>query len=257
MNLIIIVTMHFFYGFKNNFFKSELLIPTFINRKFKKKDRYLLCKCYIENNNWKFKILDKKKIEDKFYLINSDNFSNDDFFFLITEENFDKLNPKKLLNFEKFPVRANLKLYLENGGFSSYQSDYPHRMVGIKGNVTCAVGTLANKNADKNFILFRNIFQNPIKEKFNSYLLDVKTNTKVHEFTNYTNTTNIMELDKDFVKPEIYFMSDKYIGIPSFISIKNKHLSFEHTHPPHAYILNPKKFYLVDKLKRKVDEIIN
>ena len=53
--------MHFFYGFKNNFFKSELLIPTFINTKFKKKEHYLLCKGYIENNNWKFKILDKKK----------------------------------------------------------------------------------------------------------------------------------------------------------------------------------------------------
>ena len=57
--MIIIVTMHFFYGFKNNFFKSELLIPILIEN-LKKKDRYLLCKCYIENNNWKFKILDKK-----------------------------------------------------------------------------------------------------------------------------------------------------------------------------------------------------
>ena len=113
-------------------------------------------------------------------------------------------------------------------------------MVGIKGNVTCAVGTLANKNADKTLFYSETYFKTH-QRKFNFYLLDVKTNTKVHEFT-IINTTNIMELDKDFIKPEIYFMSDKYIGIPSFISIKNKHLSFEHTHPPHAYILNPKNF---------------
>jgi hypothetical protein len=79
----------------------------------------------------------------------------------------------------------------------------------------------------------------------------------VHEYELYTNTTNVLEIDKYFIKPEIYFVSGKYLGVPSFLSVNNKHISLEHTHPPHAYILNSKKFYLVKKLKDKLNEIIN
>ena len=93
--------------------------------------------------------------------------------------------------------------------------------------------------------------------KFKSYLVNIKSNKKIHEFDMYTNTTNILELNKDFIKPEIYFVTDKYVGIPSFLSFKNNHISFEHTHPPHAYILNPEKFDLVNKMKKKFNEIIN
>lgn len=249
--------MHFFYGVKNDFLKSELQIPNFRNRNFHDNNKYFVCKCYIENNNWKYDKLTNETVEKKFFLVGNNQISNDDLFFLINEENFSKLNPNKLLNFEKFPVRANFMISMVNGGFSSYQSEYPFGMVEKKGNVTCAIDSLANTNADQNFMLFRNIFSNPIKEKFKSYLVDIKKNEKIHEFDNYTNTTNIMKLEKKFIRPEVYFMSEKYIGIPSFISIKNKHLSFEHTHPPHAYIMNPKKFYLVNKLKEKFNEIIN
>ena len=42
--------------------------------------------------------------------------------------------------------------------------------------------------------------------------------------------------------PEIFLVTDKYLGIPMYISVKNNHLSFEHTHPPHEYILSKNKF---------------
>ena len=104
-------------------------------------------------------------------------------------------------------------------------------------------------------ILFYN--QHSLENKFNAYLVNIKSKSKVHKYELYTNTTNILEIKKSFIKPEIYFVSDNYLGIPSFISVKNKHISFEHTHPPHAYILNSKKFDLVNKFKDKFNEIID
>ena len=50
---------------------------------------------------------------------------------------------------------------------------------------------------------------------------------------------------------------EKYLGIPTFLTIKNNHLSFEHTHPPHEYILNKEKFKIVADLKNKFNDIIN
>ena len=41
-----------------------------------------------------------------------------------------------------------------------------------------------------------------------------------------------------------------------FVSEKKKHLSFEHTHPPHEYILSNDKFMKVSELKREINEII-
>ena len=45
-------------------------------------------------------------------------------------------------------------------------------------------------------------------------------------------------------------MTDKYIGVPMYVSVKNNFLSFEHTHPPHEYIVGEKKFVKVANLKR-------
>ena len=72
-----------------------------------------------------------------------------------------------------------------------------------------------------------------------------------------TNYLNEIPVDKKFIKPEIFLFSDKYIGVPIFCSIKNKHLSFEHTHPPHEYIQGKDKFKIVNQLKKEFSEIIN
>ena len=249
--------MHFFYGIKNNKFRSELTIPLFECRKFYIENNYSVCRCYAKDDRWHYEKINSMRINDKFYFIENEYINNDNFFFLIKDENFNRLSNNELIKFEKFPVRANFKIYLDQGGFSSYQSEYPFGMVGRKGSVTCSVSSLANVDADNNYILFRNIFNKPIKEEFNSYLVNVKSNKKIKEYKLKTNTSNILEIERNHIKPEIYFVTDKYLGIPSFISIKNGHVSLEHTHPPHAYILNSKKFHLVNKLKNKFNEIIN
>ena len=42
-----------------------------------------------------------------------------------------------------------------------------------------------------------------------------------------------------------------------YVSVKNGFLSFEHTHPPHEYILSENKFLKVTNLKKEINEIIN
>ena len=42
-----------------------------------------------------------------------------------------------------------------------------------------------------------------------------------------------------------------------FVSIKNKHISFEHTHPPHEYILSQNKFKKITELKEEINAIVN
>ena len=42
-----------------------------------------------------------------------------------------------------------------------------------------------------------------------------------------------------------------------YVSVDNKHVSFEHTHPPHEYILSDNKFKKVSELKKEINEIIN
>jgi hypothetical protein len=72
-----------------------------------------------------------------------------------------------------------------------------------------------------------------------------------------TNFTNIIELKNQLIKPEIFFATTCYLGVPIFISIKNKFVSFEHTHPLQEYILSSDKFIKISELKEEVNEIIN
>ena len=71
-----------------------------------------------------------------------------------------------------------------------------------------------------------------------------------------TNFLNEIIVEKEFIKPEVFLFTDKYIGIPIFCSIKDKHISLEHTHPPHEYIKNNDSFRIVNELKKEFREII-
>ena len=42
-----------------------------------------------------------------------------------------------------------------------------------------------------------------------------------------------------------------------YVSLRDKHVSFEHTHPPHEYILSNNKHKKIKDLKEDINEIIN
>ena len=254
--------MNFFYGINNDLFKSEVQIPLFQNRNFKKSNLKLF-KSYPKNNKWILQdISDKKIIKDYFYILKNEDILSNEIFFLADEKILNEFDDKKLKNFNNFTdtspaFRANFKIYLNQGGFSSYQSEYPYSMITKKGTILSSISSLANPNADKNYILIKNIFEEPIEENFKTYLVNYKTKSIEEQFEIKTNYTNCIEISNKLIKPEIFLITDKYLGIPMYVSMKNSFLSFEHTHPPHEYILSENKFIKITNLKKEINEIIS
>lgn len=252
--------MNYFFGINNSKFSSELQIPLFQNRN-KTSSNLSLYEATIHNNEWKIKQIDNRQINKDFYLLNSKDITNSNIFFLASPKDLG-VKKNKLQNFNKFTetspaYRANLKIVLKNGGFSSYQSEYPFSMIEKKGSILSSVCSLANRNADKNYIFIKNIFVEPVIESFDIYLVDIIKKKIEEQFKIKTNYTNCFELKKSLIKPEIFLISKNYLGIPMYVSVENNHVSFEHTHPPHEYILSNNKFKKISDLKKEINEIVN
>ncbi len=144
----------------------------------------------------------------------------------------------------------------DSNGFSSYQSEYPFKMIQKKGSILSSIYTLTNVDADQNILILRNIYKKPIKEKFNGYIININTKKILKKIELLTNQANYIELSKNLISPENYFYTDRFLGIPLFLVRKKDDLSLEHTHPLHEYILDKKKYDLVSKIKKKFYEII-
>jgi hypothetical protein len=185
--------MNFFFGVNNKTFKSELQIPLFKNRS-KKIENLKLFKCFL-NKKWVFKEIRNKKFNKFFYLLKNEDIRNNEIYFLAKDEDLEDFDCKKLKNFNNYTetspsYRANFKIYLKDGGFSSYQSEYPFSMIEKKGTILTPINTLSNKNADKNYILIKNIFVDPIEERFKGYLINIKNKKILEEYEMKTNFTN-------------------------------------------------------------------
>ena len=94
--------------------------------------------------------------------MNNEDISNREIYFLADNKIYNEFDEKKLRNFNSFTdtkpaFRANFKIYINQGGFSSYQSEYPYSMITKKGTIISSISSLANPDADKNYILIRNI----------------------------------------------------------------------------------------------------
>jgi hypothetical protein len=256
--------VNFFFGVKNPIIDSKLTIPRFQNSNPTKKE-YMLFQLEIINQSWKISNLNNIDLNSDFYKIGSSLIGNGNIFCLATKAEIlelEKNNYSKLVNFNNFTdtnpdYRANLQVSIEGGGFSSYQSDYPFSMVTKKGSILSALSSLCNKNADQNIIFFKNIYELPIQEEFCVFFVNIKTMKVLKKEVLSTNFLNEIIVEKEFIKPEVFLFTDKYIGIPIFCSIQDKHISFEHTHPPHEYIMSEDKFKLVSELKKEFSEIIN
>lgn len=253
--------MNFFFGFKNSDYTSELQIPKFQNKNSSKKEINLF-RADISNNIWEIsKVLDSNE-DEYFYFLKDHQIDNKVIFFLAKDSEVKNSKEKKLIKYNKFTetspaFRANFIIKKKNEGFSSYQSEYPFNMTMKKGIVTSGVASLTNKSANKNYIIFRNIFIEPMERLFNVFFVNLKTNKILKKEQFFTNRTNIIEVENDLLKPEIYFVSQDYLGIPIYLSEKNGHLSFEHTHPPHEYFMSENKFKIIKKFKNEINKIIN
>jgi len=253
--------MNFFFGINNEEFSSEIQVPTFQNRN-PKYTKISLYKAFIQKDIWKIEKLINNRINDNFYIVKDDEISNHDIYFLANDKDLNTFKNNKLIDFNKFTntspaFRCNFKIYLKDGGFSSYQSEYPYSMITKKGSILSSVNSIANKDADKNYIFIRNIFEDPVITEFNAYLVNIK-NKKVEETIKIkTNFTNSFEINASLIKPEIFLVTKDYLGVPMYISVHDKHISFEHTHPPHEYILSQNKYKIIKDIKNEINEIIS
>ena len=255
--------MNFFFGISNNYLKSKLTIPRFQNRGRNKKD-YIIFQAEIINNKWVINKIDCNKNES-FFFVDSNFINNSKIFFLAKEHEVNKIeksNFLKLINLNTFTdtapaFRANLQVSNNSGGFSSYQSEYPYSMIIKKGNILSPISSLADKKANKNVVFLRNIYQQPIQKKFDVYFLNIKSKKILLQKKILTNFTNEIIINKEFIHPEIFLFTNNYLGIPVYISMNKYHISCEHTHPPHEYILSEDIYIRVSELKNKCNEIIN
>tara|TARA_B100001029_G_C14946937_1_gene386491 strand:+ start:7 stop:771 length:765 start_codon:yes stop_codon:yes gene_type:complete len=254
--------MNYFFGIDNNNFSSEIQIPLFKNDGLTS-NKIKLFSCKPINNKWEVKEVNERKIKNDFYILKSHEDTNSEIYFLAHENSLIGYNHIKLEDFDNFTntfpsYRANLKILLKSkGGFSSYQSEYPYSMVNKKGTILSSVNSIANKDAEKNYILIKNIFEIPLIEKFNVYLVNVKLRKIEETFSIKTNYTNCIELNNLLIKPEIFLVTNDFLGVPIYVSTNDKHISFEHTHPPHEYILSKNRYQKVSELKKDINEIIN
>ena len=67
--------MNFFFGINNDYFKSEIQIPMFQNRNFKKQNLKLF-KTFPKKNKWILNEIVDKKIDDYFYILKNKDISN-------------------------------------------------------------------------------------------------------------------------------------------------------------------------------------
>ena len=256
--------MNFFFGIKNSFIDSKLTIPRFQNSNPTKKE-YKIFQLEISNQRWKVNNLSDVELNEDFYKIDSSLIDNGNIFCLATKEEIlelEKNNHSRLMMLNNYTktwpdYRANLQVSIKGGGFSSYQSDYPFFMVTKKGSILSPLSSLCNNDAEENIIFLKNIYELPIQEEFGAFFVNLKTKRVLKKEVVITNFLNEIIVEKEFIKPEVFLFTDKYIGLPIFCSIKNKHISFEHTHPPHEYIMSEDKFKVVSELKREFSEIIN
>tara|TARA_Y100000590_G_C15554220_1_gene952138 strand:+ start:306 stop:1079 length:774 start_codon:yes stop_codon:yes gene_type:complete len=256
--------MNFFFGIKNNFLNCRLTIPRFQNNGKKNLD-YKVFEAEPNLEKWKINTTDCNYDENFFYIENN-QINNQKFFFLSNEKEiikFINLHNDQLINLNKFtdtsPIefRCNLSISISDKGFSSYQSEYPLSMAEKKGSVLSPISSLLDINADKNIIFFRNIYYKPIQESSNLYIVDIYDKKLLDKFKIKNNQSTEIEIDKNLIKNTTYIFTEKIIGIPLFVSIKNNHISLEHTHPPHLYILSQDRFKTVSSLKNEIRKIID
>ena len=256
--------MNFFFGIKNNLISSNITIPRFQNNGYHN-EKYSVYDAMPKDGKWSI----NKTIcqsDKNFFYIDFSQFDKKQIFFLATElqvNNFIMSKQNILSNLNNFtntsPIefRSNLRISINKKGFSSYQSEYPIEMTRKKGSILSPLSSLLNSNSEQNLLFFKNIYFEPIFEKSKLYIVDMLNRKIIDEFEVSTNETNEIEIKKEFIKDSNYFFTEKTLGIPLFVSIKDDHLSFEHTHPPHLYLLNHNRFNKVSELKQEVRNIIN
>ena len=252
--------MVFFFGVNNHIFSSELNIPRFQNRK-NSNLSYNLYEAYIKDNEWKLRCLNECELNNDFYRIKKDRINNNNFFFLAKAKDLKKFNKKKIINLNNYTdtepeFRANFRIYIKDGGFSSFQSEYPFEMSKKTGSILTPISPFINETQN-NILAFKQIYYLPIKKPFFIYIVDLYSQKVLLKKQFYTNSTNILDLSNINQLKNCCFYSENQLGIPIFVSHGKKlGISMEHSHPPQLYLLSKNRYKIISNLKARVKKIV-
>ena len=253
--------MNFFSSTTTKNISSKLTIPKFQNS-WNKNDCLRLYKAEIFDNRWNISSPKDCTETDNFYHL--ENLNNKSIFGFGTDEGIKEIKDKnQLCNIEDFTnttpaFRANLLIKNKAGGFSSYQSEYPHRMVVTQGSLYSDCGLLSNRNGIKIGVFIRNIYFLPTNETKEMFLYSNEQDRVLQKFEVKLNQTTFIDLTswKEDLS-HCYLYANQFLGIPIYmVEYYDGSLSFEHTHPPHESLLGEDRYKRVGMLKGNSHEKI-
>ena len=122
---------------------------------------------------------------------------------------------------------------------AAYQGDYPDSMLRIPKGSLASIGPITQVgNGIKTKIILTNACQSPKIEARSLIIQHLKSRKIVGEHTVTTNNCNVIDLEASDMPPDdpMCLFSPDIAGIPLYLSYDDgfKHMSLEHTHPPHA-----------------------
>ena len=227
--------MNFFFGFVNDEISSQITIPKFnyIGKRVLKDSKVVS----LNPNNLFWQLSFPEIIENKNFFILKKGIDNKKIFCLIQsdkiEKHFKNNTIKELINFEnKFDndvveFRSNFKIFLKNGGFSSYQSEYNFNMCNRAGNILSPLSTLLNINAEQNFIIFRNVSINPFIKSFRYFFICKKMKKILHQGKIWSNYSNKINVNEEFIKDSVYFYSENFFFVNFIFIFSISNIGFE------------------------------
>lgn len=253
--------MNYFFFTSSEDYDCRLTVPKFRADGGTRRGNQLIC-ARIVNSSWDFKIAEADEENDSFWYLDSGSFQQDDIFFIATAEELQRQKHEgSLIELNDFThtdpaFRCNLAVSNSQGGWSSYQSEYPYRMIGKRGTIFSNIASLSNPEAKLNGCFLRNIFHQPIIESYRVLVFNALTNDVLLETSASSNQTNYISFDTlPTEQGELVLWAESFLGIPIYVSTDELHnISMEHTHPPHESVHGSDRFALVGKLKGQYDK---
>lgn len=257
--------MSYFFGYHDAQYDCKLTIPKFANRS----NLPQAVRLYSATTNGEQWQVTEAVVEEtrEFFIITGDSFTHTLYFLARPNEiaravqaNQNSLHPVNKLTERSPAYRANFRIMNHQGAFSSYQSEYPFRMMRSAQKtygITSTISTLTNPRGE-NSVLFANFSATPCIREQPAYFIDAAKRTVLAQATITTNTVSRISIPTQLLaNPHCTFYCPHTMGIPIYLAETSGHLSVEHTHPPHEYILDQERFKIVGQLKKELYEIVS
>ncbi len=233
--------MNYFFFLHREGLANRLNIPKFRNDGGRRADMELFA-ARVSEGRWNFFQPEVQETEH-FWFPEADDTNQHDLFFICTKSEFEaQCASETLIHLNTYTemapdYRCNISISNAAGAETSYQSEYPFKMIKARGGLTSSIDTLWNASGETNGVFIRNVFHEPINEIYSGQILDTVDGRVRDSIELTTNMTNFVDLSRYHGKRGLYLTAKGFLGIPVYFSQSHSGaLSLEHTHPPHESV---------------------